>query len=184
MNFLNHSGLEGKHAFLGASKFQWITYDEEKLVRVWANEQAKKRGTELHDLAKRLIDNGIQLPDKEYTFNMYVNDCIGYHMTAEQILYYSSNCFGTADAISFKKNKLRIFDLKTGQTPAHMDQLMVYNALFCLEYKIKPADIETELRIYQNNAIDIYNPSMEDIVPIMDKIINFDNLINELKLEG
>ena len=47
-------------------------------------------------------------------------------MTPEQILYYSDNCFGTADAILFRNNFLRIHDLKTGKIPAHMEQLEIY----------------------------------------------------------
>ena len=90
-----------------------------------------------------------KLPKSKQTLNMYVNDAIGFKMTPEQILYYSDNCFGTADAILFRNNFLRIHDLKTGKIPAHMEQLEIYAALFCLEYKVKPADIEMELRIYQ-----------------------------------
>jgi hypothetical protein len=37
---------------------------------------------------------------------MYVNDAIGYQMTPEQPIYYSENCVGTADAISFKNDFL------------------------------------------------------------------------------
>lgn len=112
---------------------------------------------------------------------MYVNDAIGYRMTPEQILYYSGNCFGTADTISFRNGLLRIHDLKTGVTPAHMEQLEIYAALFCLEYDMKPCDINMELRIYQNDEIIFHNPSTEDIVPIMDKIITFDKIINKMK---
>ena len=115
--------------------------------------------------------------------NMYVNDGIGFKMKTEQILYYSDNCFGTADAISFRDNFLRIHDLKTGEIPAHIEQLIIYAALFCLEYNYKPAEIQIELRIYQNDDISIYNPTSEDIVPIMDKIITFDKLINKIKRE-
>lgn len=39
---------------------------------------------------------------------------------------------------------LRIHDLKTGISPVHMDQLLIYAALFCLEYKIKPGSIDTD----------------------------------------
>jgi hypothetical protein len=109
----------------------------------------------------------------------YVNDCIGFRMTPEVVLAYSENSFGTTDAISFneKEKLLRIFDLKTGSTPAHMEQLLVYTALFCLEYRKKPKDISTELRIYQSNEILSYEPSVEDICPIMDKIVSFDKFI-------
>jgi hypothetical protein len=114
---------------------------------------------------------------------MYVNDAIGYKMTPEQPLYYSENCFGTCDAISFRKNQLRIHDLKTGVTPAHMEQLLIYASLFCLEYGIKPSSIEAELRIYQSDDIIGYIPEPEEIVHVMDKIIYFDNIIKELKAE-
>ena len=62
--------------------------------------------------------------------------------------------------------------------PAHIEQLEVYAALFCLEYKVKPTDIEMELRLYQSDDILISNPTVEDIVPIMDKIVIFDRIIN------
>ena len=32
MNFNNHSNLEGQHAFLGASKYHWINYGEDKVA--------------------------------------------------------------------------------------------------------------------------------------------------------
>ena len=102
-------------------------------------------------------------------------------MTPEQTLFYSENCFGTADSISYRSGLLRIHDLKTGVIPAHMEQLMIYAALFCLEYKVKPADIDMELRIYQNNEVLYHNPTAEDIVPIMDKIITFDKVIRKIK---
>ena len=115
------------------------------------------------------------------TLNAYVNDAIGFKMTPEQILFYSDNCFGTADAIAFRGDLLRIHDLKTGAIPAHMEQLEVYAALFCLEYKVKPADIRMELRLYQSDDILVGNPTVEDIAPIMDKIITFDRIINKIK---
>lgn len=76
---------------------------------------------------------------------------------------------------------LRIHDLKTGVVPAHMEQLEIYAALFCLEYKVKPSEIEMELRLYQNNEILYHTPTAEDIVPIMDKIITFDKVIRKIK---
>ena len=112
---------------------------------------------------------------------MYVNDAIGFKMIPEQILYYSENCFGTADAIMFRDRFLRIHDLKTGVIPAHMEQLKIYAALFCLEYKVKPSEIDMELRLYQNNEILYDEPTAEDIVPIMDKIITFDKVIRKIK---
>ena len=181
MNFLKHSDLAGKHAFLSASKYNWINYDDEKLVRTYKKQQAVYQGTLLHDLAYRCISLGQKLPDIQKTLNMYVNDAIGFKMTPEQVLFYSENCFGTADAISFRNKELRIHDLKTGTSKTHMEQLMVYAALFCLEYKKKPGNIKIELRIYQNNEILIHNPEADEIGPIMDKIIRFHKLIKEIK---
>lgn len=181
MNFNNHSKLEGQHAFLGASKYHWINYDEEKVAESYSKFMATQKGTVLHAFAAQCILLGQKLPKSQKTLNMYVNDAIGYKMTPEQILYYSDNCFGTADSIAFRNRLLRIHDLKTGVIPAHMEQLEIYAALFCLEYKVKPSDIDIELRLYQNNEILYHNPTAEDIVPIMDKIITFDKIINKLK---
>lgn len=184
MNFNKHSNLAGQHAFLGASNYHWTNYSDEKLIQVFSNMEAVKRGTELHDLACRLIKLGVGLPKNKQTLNSYVNDAIGYRMIPEQVLYFSENCFGTADAISFRHNKLRIHDLKTGGTPANMRQLEIYAALFCLEYRFKPSDISIELRIYQNNDVLIEEPGVDEIAPLMDKIISFDKLINRLREEG
>lgn len=184
MNFKKHSSLEGKHAFLGASKYHWINYDDEKLIESYSKFQATLNGTILHDFACQCITLGQKLPKSQKTLNMYVNDAIGFKMKPEQVLYYSDNCFGTADAIIFRNNLLRIHDLKTGVTRAHMEQLEIYAALFCLEYNKKPSDIDMELRIYQNNEIIVHNPTVEDILPIMDKIITFDKLIDRMKIEG
>lgn len=181
MNFNNHSILEGQHAFLGASKYHWIKYDESKIVESYTKFLAIQKGTVLHEFAAQCIRLGQKLPKSQKTFNMYVNDAIGYKMIPEQILFYSDNCFGTADTIAFRNGLLRIHDLKTGMIPAHMEQLEIYAALFCLEYKIKPADIDMELRIYQSNEILYHKPSVEDIVPIIDKIITFDKVINKIK---
>ena len=183
MIFNKHTNLIGSHAFLSASKYHWIRYDDEKLVNTYKNFIAVQKGTELHDFAAQCIRLGQKLPKSKKTLNMYVNDAIGFNMTPEQVLYYSDNCFGTADSISFRNNLLRIHDLKTGEIPAHMEQLMVYAALFCLEYKVKPGEIDFELRIYQSDDILICNPTAEDILPIMDKIISFDKLIENIKNE-
>lgn len=181
MNFNKHSTLEGQHAFLGASKYHWINYDDEKIATAYKNHLATLKGTQLHEFAAQCIRLGQKLPRSEKTLNMYVNDAIGYKMIPEQILVYSENCFGTADAILFRNNFLRIHDLKTGVIPAHMEQLIIYAALFCLEYHIKPGEIETELRIYQNNDVQIANPTAEDILPVMDRIIKADGIIKKIK---
>jgi len=183
MNFNNHSNLEGSHAFLGASKYHWINYDEDKLIDSYLKYNAAKKGTILHDFAAQCILLGQKLPRSNQTLNMYVNDAIGFKMVVEQTLKYSDNCFGTADAMNFRKNMLRIHDYKSGVTPAKMEQLEVYTALFCLEYNKKPSDIDIELRIYQMNEAICFKPTEDDIIPIMNKIIRFDNIINKLKLE-
>ena len=183
MNFNKHSNLEGQHAFLGASKYHWINYSDEKVAEAYSKFLATQKGTVLHEFAAKCIQLGQKLPKSHKTLNMYVNDAIGFRLTPEQILYYSENCFGTADAIGFRNGLLRIHDLKTGVIPAHMEQLEIYAALFCLEYKIKPAEIEMELRIYQSDEILYHKPTVEDILPIMDRIITSDKIIKKIKAE-
>lgn len=184
MRFNVHSQFEGKHAFLSASSPAWTNYDEEKLDRVFVSSIAAQRGTALHAFAHQAIRLGVKLPRTPNTLNMYVNDAIGYRMSPEQVLYYSPNCFGTADAISFRKGQLRVHDLKTGIHEANERQLEVYAALFCLEYKMRPFEIEIELRIYQNNEVRIFAPDPDSIIHIMDKIITFDRRIEAIRLEA
>lgn len=184
MNFVKHFNLEGKHAPFGASNSSWLRYDDEKALTVYNNLKAKERGSVLHDWAKKTIDLGLKQPRSKKTLYSYVNDAIGYKMSTEVVLYYSDRFFGTADAISFRNNFLRIHDLKTGKGPVHIEQLMIYAALFCLEYRVKPGDIKIELRIYQNNDILVHNPEADEILPIMDKIIRLDKIIARIDGEG
>ena len=139
------------------------------------------------DIALQLVGEvfvlEIKQPCSKKTLYAYVNDAIGFKMSTEVVLYYSDRFFGTADAISFRNNFLRIHDLKTGKGPVHMEQLEVYAALFCLEYRIRPGDINIELRLYQNDEIVVHNPTAEDIVPIMDKIIHLNNILEEIDSE-
>jgi hypothetical protein len=183
MNFNRHTNLAGQHALLSASNYHWINYDEEKLDRVFFAQQAARRGTELHSLAHQAIRLGVKLPANKKSLNLYVNDAIGFRMTPEQVLFYSENCFGTADCIAFRNNTLRIHDLKTGVTEASFHQLEVYAALFCHEYRFKPLEINIELRIYQSDEARVYVPDPDDIFHIMDKIITFDRRINALRME-
>lgn len=183
MNFNKHYKLAGQHAFMSASQPFWLNYSEEKIVDRWFTWQAAQRGTKLHALAADLITEGIKLPRSKKTLNMYVNDAIGFKMTPEQVLYYSDNCFGTADAIAFRKDILRIHDLKTGVTKPHIEQLRIYAALFCLEYNIAPGDIQIELALYQNNDIVHESADAEIILPIMDKIITFDKVLTKIQSE-
>ena len=181
MVFNEHYNLVGKHAFLSPSQYHWVNYDEEKLKERYLSYQAKERGLEFHALAETCIRLGVKLAKNQNALNRFVNDAIGFKMTPEQPLYYSENCFGTADAISFRKKLLRIHDLKTGSVPASMTQLEVYSALFCLEYGYSPTEFDIELRIYQFNDVLVENPDPEDIQHIMDTIIDFDMYLNELK---
>ena len=182
MKFNEHSNLQGAHAFLSASKYSWVNYDEERLVDSYSKYQATLRGTVLHDFARRCIELHQKLPRSNKTLNLYVNDAVGFNMTPEQTLYYSDNCFGTADAISFRKNELRIHDLKTGVTPAHFEQLEIYAALFCLEYHKNPEDIDIVLCIYQDSQIREEKPEAERIRYIMTKIQDFDMVIDKLAM--
>jgi hypothetical protein len=207
MDFIKHKELVGKHALLAPSQPHWLNYDEDKLFERYLSSYAQSMGTALHELAETLIRNRVKLKKTDKTlvlvhllendipraaidleriynnFMNYVNDAIGFRLTPEQPLVYSEYCFGTADAISFRNNELRIHDYKSGTTPAKMEQLMVYAALFCLEYKYKPGEIEMELRIYQNDEIVYHNPRADEIAPIMDKIIHSDKMLHSMSEE-
>lgn len=181
MRFNDHWRIEGKHAFLGASKHHWVNYDDKKMATIFENQFKAQRGTELHELAKECIRLGVKLPRNNQTLNAYVNDAIGFRMVPEQPLVFSDNCFGTPDAISYNKQVLRIHDLKTGVHPGHINQLYIYAALFCLEYAMKPHDLETILRIYQNDEIVEVLADPDWIAAIMDKIKTFDHQIEAMK---
>lgn len=213
MIFNKHDELEGRHAFMGASQHSWVNWDEEKTINSLKNSYAQRIGTLVHSKSEKMIlrgrpirkqdipglelsldlylfENGIPL----YAYNAqslvrnlvpYVNDCIGYRMTPEQPLKFSDKCFGTTDAISYneKKKELRIHDLKTGASPASMDQLLIYAALFFLEYsKIEGIDVEevkVELRIYQSEEIAVYTPSPEEIMNWMDAIVTHSSWLDD-----
>ena len=181
MIFNKHHNLEGLHAPFGASKSSWLRYNDEKVIEVFQNMKAAEMGTRLHEWASETIKLGIKQPRSKKTIYAYVNDAIGFKMDTEVVLFYSERFFGTADAISFRNNVLRIHDLKTGARPVKMEQLEIYAALFCLEYKIKPSEIEMELRVYQNDDILVHNPTAEDIVPIMDKIVHLNKLLENME---
>lgn len=183
MNFNKHSNLEGLHAPFSPSQSHWLRYDDDKAMEVHKNKKAAEMGSRLHAWAKETIDLKIKQPKSNKTVYAYVNDAIGFRMSTEVVLFYSPRFFGTADAISYRNGVLRIHDLKTGKTAVHMEQLMIYAALFCLEYRIKPGDIDIELRIYQNDEILVHCPTVEEIVPIMDKIIHLNKLLEKMDNE-
>jgi hypothetical protein len=174
--------LQGEHAFLSPSQYHWVNYTPERLTERWSTAQAAAYGTALHAYAHDEIKAG-RLSDRVGTLGLYINDAIRYKMIPEQILFYSENCFGTADAISFRYNTLRIFDLKTGIIAVSVHQLEIYAALFCLEYGKDPYKIQIELRIYQENEVSIYDADPDDIMFIMEKIQDFDKQINLLRME-
>lgn len=183
MEFNDHSRLAGLHAFLSASSYHWINYDDQKLDARFMASMAAARGTELHAYANTAIRLGRKQPSNRDALNMYVNDAIGYRMKSEQILFYSDNAFGTCDAIGFRRGKLRIHDLKTGITPTSVHQLEVYAALFCLEYRFNPSDLSIELRIYQRDEVLVFDADPAVIQQIMDKIVAFDRRINAIRAE-
>ncbi len=185
--FNRHTQYEGLHAPYSPSKSSWLRYDDEKLVAVHRKKKAAMHGTRIHEWAKETIDLGIKQQDSNKTIYAYINDAIGFQMKTEVVLYYSDRFFGTADTISFKyidgRGLLRIHDLKTGEHPASIEQLEVYAALFCLEYEIRPGDIDFELRIYQNDTVIVHNPTAEDIAPIMDKIVHSEKILKKIDYE-
>jgi len=183
MRLKRHSNLVSDHAFLSPSSYHWINYTEEKLAYRWKTARAALEGLADHRYAAEAILLRETQMDDEHTLGMYINDCIRWRMEPELVLYFSDNCFGTADAISFRRHVLKISDLKTGVTRTSEHQLEVYTALFCLEYDVDPYDIEIELRIYQSDEVREYTPDPSHIAHIMETIIDFDARLNQLRLE-
>ena len=172
----NHRELEGTHAFLSASQYQWLNYTDEILVKRYNSHYAQDIGTLIHELASTLIKNRIKInkqdkhlidvtlirnyiPKSAYDANLilnvlvpFVNDAIFLRMDSEVLLFYDILCYGTTDTIKYAESQkvLRIHDLKTGVNPASFKQLIIYSALFYKEYKIDPFENTTILRLYQN----------------------------------
>lgn len=145
--------------------------------------RASLEGVEQHRYAAICIEEGIVQDDETTTVGLYINQCIQYKMSAEVVLFYSPNSFGTVDAIAYRHRRLRISDLKTGATRTSEHQLEVYAALFCLEYEMDPFSMKIELRIYQDGTVREYVADPYRIKEIMDKIQKFDGILNRLREE-
>lgn len=208
MSWNGYSSQNEQHAFLSPSKVSWIRYSEEELYSAYIRSFSPAIGTALHELAHDLIVKCVTLSKADRkmvlfhllendiprvaidmnalypNFMAYVNDSLMYGLTPEVKLQYSDVCFGHADAVGFENNLLRIFDLKTGTTPAHMEQLMIYAALFCLQNKIKPATIQTELRLYQGGNVQVVSPDWKDIYEFTQIIIKNSNYIQKISEKG
>lgn len=182
MRFNRHLRLQGEHAFLSPSSYHWVNYSPDRLLERWTTAQASAYGVLQHEYAHKEIEAG-RLSDHIGSVGLYINDGIRHRMTCEQVLFYSENCFGTADTMAFRYNTLRIHDLKTGVVKGSVHQLEVYAAIFCLEYNKDPRKIKFELRIYQADEVIVYDADPEDIIFIMDKIVEFDRLITHQRLE-
>lgn len=181
MQFNPHSELEGRHAFLSPSKSSWLRYNPEQLELRFHSWKAARRGTDLHALAHEAIRLGVKLDSENLALANYVSDALDLGMVCEQPLYYSENCFGCADTICFDGENLIIHDLKTGITPSKLEQLMVYAALFCLEYQIDPHTINIHVAIYQRDAKLEDDANPDEIAAIMLKIVEFDNHVESFR---
>lgn len=207
MYFNDHHEFEGKHAFLGASQYHWMDWTDKILKQRWINSFSTDIGTYIHELASILIKRKLKLnvddtniieltllkngiPANVYSARRilnnlinFVNDAIDDGMQSEVILFYSDLAFGTTDAIKFDDihKKLIIRDLKTGKTPAKFNQLLIYAALFCLEYDKNPYDFTTELAIYQAEEIISYEPSADEIIKYMDKIRDTELMLRDIR---
>lgn len=188
--FNDHWKLAGKHSFMSPSSYHWINYDEDKIRDRFKTSMDAALGTRKHELAKELIEMGIKLPDTGQTLNSYVNDCIGYRMQPEVLLYFSENCFGTADAIDYRMNpktrkmRLRVFDLKNGTTKASEKQLWVYIAIFCHEYEVDINEIEVDARIYQNDLVHEFEIDPVIIMDLIALMKRNDDIINDARMEA
>lgn len=184
--FNSHPKLEGTHAFLSPSNYHWLNYPDEKLIERLRTSDAAKLGTRLHAWAAEAISLGRDQPVDGDILCVYINDALEFGMIPEQTLWYSMNCYGTADAIGFEEEDmfLRIHDFKSGVSPTSEKQLYIYAAIFCLEYDFKPFEIDGELRIYQGNEVREFPIDCGYLANVYDKIITSDNIIEQRRMGG
>lgn len=207
MEWNRHPELVGQHTFFSPSKYAFLRKTDDELVESYYNSFASTVGTLTHAFAAECIRQRHVLEEVDWrhlefellkqkipqeafdvgfifpTVMAYVNDSIEHRMDAEIGLSYSELCGGTADAIAFRRKRLRIHDLKTGATPAKIDQLMGYAALFFLEYGFKPESTHTELRIYQAGDIFVCEPKPNEIREVMEAIVHAVSVVQHLKEE-
>jgi len=188
MEWNDHWRLEGRHATLSPSGYHWLNYDPDKMRRVTWNNYSKEDGTKMHELASNMILYSIMPENNENALNQFVIDALTMFdesMSSEVLLYYSDECFGTADAIYYDEETkhLQVHDLKTGVSKPSFKQLWIYCALFCLEYDKKPEDLTFECRLYQLGAMDIDSPDPKDIRAIMNQIVSMSNVIEGVRIE-
>ena len=212
MIFQQHLEYQGKHSKLPPSRaHSLITKTPEQLYQLMVSSYATEIGDICHEFAAerirysikltntradknnlliRLLSNGVPYYaidiDRIYpTIHNYVNDAINFGLKPEVVLVYTPDVFGTADAIDFNNGILRIFDLKTGSTPAHIEQLIYYLSYWALEYPLEFKELkEVELRIYQSNDVIVSKPTREDFMPVIDKIVSDAKFIQEIRSGG
>ncbi len=170
----------GAHAFLSPSTYTWLDQDEEKLRASYFRKQQTQRGDKLHVYSQMAIELKQPQPNDGTTVATYINDAIGFRMEAEVPLYYSEDCFGTADALSCRPEQwadgtfitLRISDLKTGFHEADIRQLLIYAGIFFWQFRdmFNPMKVRVVLRIYQNDHIVEHQPDAMEIREVMSKI--------------
>lgn len=145
----------------------------------------------ISDYGKKLIEQLKNVPTEVFeALKYYITDGVGFKMEVELPLQYdeSEYFFGTADTLCFNGNTLRIHDFKSGDNPAHIEQLKVYAALFCLEYNIKPYTINIILRLYQLNGIEeiVINKDTdgyEEFISIIDTIVSMEKIARDIEEE-
>jgi len=207
MEWNRHPELVNRHTFLSPSKYAFLRKTDEELVSSYYSSFASDIGTATHAFAADCIKLRHELDETDWrhlefellrkkfpreafdldfifpTVYRYVNDSVARNMDPEVGLMYCDLCGGTADAISFRRKRLLIHDLKTGTTPAKIDQLMGYAALFFLEYGYKPESTHTELRIYQAGDIFVCEPKPDEVREVMEAIVHACSVLQNLKEE-
>lgn len=200
MQWKNHLEVSREHSLLSPSQPSFLNLDDEGLLNRYMKSYATEAGTILHKYAEDLIRTRFKLENnrtekKHVQFELarhyipnsvididavfpvlraYVNDGIGFAMIPEKKLVCDPVIlFGTADTICFRDNHLRIHDLKTGTSKVKMEQLLIYAALFCIDYEVNPDEIDIDLRIYQTGQEDVicYKPTKEEMHELIHKLL-------------
>ncbi len=104
---------------------------------------------------------------------------------AEDILTADDSYNGNADLMHYGvKRRSGRYPYGSGENPYQHSGDFLSRVEELKKQGCSEKDIaEMELRIYQNDEVLIHNPEVDEIVPIMDKIIAFDKLLEKVKSE-
>ena len=95
MNFNRHSNLEGQHAFLGASKYHWINYTDDKIADSYVRFLATQKGIVTNAGARisgtgadLVVSGGITMSEEpSYGSDLRIKNSIDYDLASYEAFF-------------------------------------------------------------------------------------------------